>query len=83
MSISGIYKIVNKKNKMFYLGRSIDIEKRFTRHIYELRKNSHHCDFLQMAWNKYGENYFEFVIIKQGLTKAEATLLEAAYLKKI
>ena len=49
----GIYKILNKIDGKFYLGSSKDIEHRWIDHIRELRKNNHHNDYLQHAWNKY------------------------------
>lgn len=61
--IGGVYKIVNKTNGHFYVGSSVNLNKRFWRHKNELRKDKHHCLFLQRAWNKYGEENFEFVVL--------------------
>lgn len=81
MPLNGLYKIVNKSNGKFYVGRSINIEKRFARHLKELNGNKHHCIFLQRAWNKYGSNKFEFVVVKHSISVEEATNLEAYYLE--
>ena len=62
MSI-GIYKITNKINGKVYIGKSKNIEKRFTQHKYGLNNNSNHNIHFQNAWNKYGEENFEFEII--------------------
>jgi group I intron endonuclease len=37
---------------------------RWATHIYELRKGTHHSRYLQNAWNKYGEENFEFKILE-------------------
>ncbi len=79
---SGLYKIRNKKNGMFYIGRSVDIEKRWFRHKHELTRNIHHCLYLQRAWNKYGPASFEFIIVKVGLSLDQAKLLEDKYLRR-
>ena len=78
----GIYKIVNKKNGMFYLGGSKNIKKRWDQHKYELSKNKHHSAHLQRAWNKYGRNSFVFEIIE---TTTEKSLIkkEQYYLDKL
>lgn len=60
-----IYKIQNKLNGKFYIGRSIIPSKRKTQHFRMLKKNTHHCKKLQNSYNKYGKDAFEFVIIEQ------------------
>jgi len=64
MKISGIYKIINKINEKYYIGSSKDIKDRWNTHKQSLRNNNHHNDHLQRAWNKYGENAFDFVVIE-------------------
>lgn len=57
---SGIYKIVNIKNNKIYIGSSKNIENRWKEHTTSLRRNKHINCILQRAWNKYGEDSFEF-----------------------
>ena len=64
MSI-GIYQIRNLLNGKIYIGQSMDIEKRWSTHRAELKHNYHHNIHLQSAWNKYGEESFEFSIIEE------------------
>ena len=60
-----IYGIVNKINGNKYVGSSVNFYKRKKRHIWELSGNFHHSDYLQKAWNKYGEDNFEFIILEK------------------
>ena len=62
--ISGIYKIVNKIDGKYYVGSSCDIHRRWKTHIYYLTRNRHINDYLQNAWNKYGNNSFELLIVE-------------------
>lgn len=65
MKISGIYLIFCKVNKKKYLGSSIHIKNRFSEHKTRLHKNYHANQYLQNAWNKYGEDSFKFSIIEK------------------
>jgi len=60
---SGIYKITCLANKRFYIGSSIDLSKRLSRHRRELNKECHINRHLQRAWNKYGADAFVFEIL--------------------
>lgn len=60
MMISGIYEIKNRATGDFYIGSSNDIRKRISHHRGMLKRNVHHSIYLQRAWNKYGEDNFEF-----------------------
>jgi len=60
----GIYKIENIINKKLYVGSSVNIYSRWCVHLDLLRKNKHENQYLQNAFNKYGENNFIFNIIE-------------------
>lgn len=79
--ISGIYEIKNVLNNHRYIGSSINIYKRFNEHINALRNNRHHSNYLQRAWNKYGEKHFIFNILEECESIKETLLLiEQKYL---
>ena len=59
----GIYMIRNKINDKVYIGQSIHIQNRLDGHKRELRKGRHDSRHLQFAWDKYGEENFEFLSI--------------------
>ena len=80
MTISGIYKIINKVNGKYYVGSSINItDRRWRKHKSCLRYNHHDNKHLQNAWNKYGENNFDFIIIEQ-IPKEKLVEVEQKYL---
>lgn len=60
---SGIYKIENKVNGKFYIGRSFDLEGRWKAHLIKLKNQKHHSIYLQNAFNKYGKESFVFIIL--------------------
>ena len=62
---SGIYKISNIVNKHCYIGSAVNIEGRWRTHKSTLKKGTHHSLYLQRAWDKYGENNFEFSILEK------------------
>lgn len=63
--ICGVYKITNKGNGKVYIGSSIDIKQRWAGHKSSLRRKVHENQYLQNAWNKYGEDNFIFEIIEK------------------
>lgn len=44
--ITGVYIIKNKVTNKFYVGHSIDINKRFNAHKSYLKRGIHHCIYL-------------------------------------
>src|SRR5574343_661432 len=67
---SGIYCIINLTNGKIYIGQSKRIKERWRDHLTFLRNNKNgkskfgKVDYIQKAWNKYGEENFEFKILK-------------------
>lgn len=63
MNKSGIYCIENLIDHKKYIGQSVNLKKRISKHLYELKNGVHFNDHLQQAWYKYGENNFNISII--------------------
>lgn len=61
----GIYSITNKVNGKRYIGQTYNFNYRWMRHRSYLKHNTEHNAHLQSAWNKYGEENFEFEIIEK------------------
>lgn len=61
----GIYKIMNTVNNKVYIGSSININSRWSKHKALLRHNKHENQKLQNSWNKYGEEVFQFSVIEE------------------
>lgn len=77
---SGIYKIVNKIDGKYYVGSTNNFDKRWLSHRQHLRKNKHYNIKLQYAWNKYGEDSFQYIIEKEILDVSKILDIEQQYL---
>lgn len=61
---SGIYAIRHLATNRLYVGSSINVKHRWTRHKNNCKAKRHHCKHLQSAWHKYGEQAFEFEVLE-------------------
>jgi group I intron endonuclease len=59
-----IYGIRNSINNKIYIGSAEDWDSRKGWHQAALKRNGHFNPHLQHAWNKYGEEVFEFFVIE-------------------
>lgn len=62
---SGIYKITNTVNNKVYVGQAVNLGTRYGRHLYRIKRNEHHNDYIQRAFDKYGENSFKYEILEE------------------
>ena len=61
----GIYGIQNKINGHIYIGKTgMNFGDRWDSHKSLLRNDKHFNQYLQHAWNKYGEENFEFLVVE-------------------
>ncbi len=67
MKRCGIYGIRNMVNGKWYVGQSIDLDRRRYNHFSSLNGNRHENEYLQYAFIKYGEDKFEFHILEEVL----------------
>jgi len=70
---AGIYRITNLMDGKFYVGSSINISARLSKHKSLLRNNIHFSTHLQNSWNKYGEYCFLFETIEE--TSADKNII--------
>lgn len=81
--IGYIYYITNIANNKKYIGKTIDIDRRITRHLSDLRANRHHSIKLQRAFNKYGEAAFKIDVQEYpNITEEDLNLLEIQEIEK-
>lgn len=81
----GIYAIYCITNNKYYIGHSKSINKRWDNHKYRLRLGTHENQHLQLAWNKYLEETFIFMILERlsdTLTKEELEAEETKWVLK-
>lgn len=78
-----IYKITNLINKKVYIGKSVNVEKRFKHHKSALRNNKHVNKHLQASWNKYREESFAFEVLceNKNISNEELNKIEQQYIK--
>jgi group I intron endonuclease len=76
----GVYAIVHVPTNVGYVGSANDLRRRFKEHKTCLRGGHHHSKHLQNAWNKYGEQSFEFRTLACAESAIQARELEQAFL---
>lgn len=65
LKLKGIYRILNTENNKCYVGSTWkSFQSRLTQHLSKLNCKKHHCHHLQSAWDKYGEDIFQFEILE-------------------
>ena len=66
LKVSGIYAIINKLNNKVYVGKSIDIKSRWSKHKADLSKGSKDANrHLKNAVNKYGIRNFYIEVLEE------------------
>jgi group I intron endonuclease len=65
MKKCGIYRIGCLVDGKMYVGQSLDINRRGTKHLNDLRRGIHHNPYLQRAFLKHGEQNFEFRVLEE------------------
>lgn len=78
----GIYMIQNLVNGKMYIGRAVDIERRWRKHRSELNGGYHRNKHLQKSWRKYGQENFEFTIICE-CDESQLNNMEIDYIAKL
>ena len=78
------YQIKNKMTNQSYIGQTINFDRRKKRHLNELRNDKHHSYRLQQAFNEFGEENFDFNLIKtvENCDDQKVTEIEKELIKK-
>ena len=59
LSTAGIYIITCTVNGKIYIGSSVNIKRRWSQHVSDLKTRTHDNCYLQNAWNRHGEKAFK------------------------
>lgn len=80
-----IYRITCLTTAETYVGSTTNKNPRWSGHKNKLRKGKHHSALLQSAWNKYGEDQFEFVVIEkfEECTETDLRIKEQGWIEKL
>jgi group I intron endonuclease len=62
---AGVYAIRNVETGECYVGSSVDVPSRWRHHRKTLRRNCSKHPPLQLAWDKYREDGFEFLVLEE------------------
>jgi len=76
----GIYRITNTVDGKFYVGSSVDMDKRFYLHKNQLGHGKHRNSRLQRAWLKHGADAFQFEIVELVSSRDELLATEQRWL---
>jgi len=63
--IGHIYEFLNTVNQKRYIGKTMNKVKRRQDHFRSLRRGTHYNTHLQKAWNKYGEEFFQWNLLEE------------------
>jgi len=80
--IHSVYAIIHKASSRRYIGSATHTRERFNYHHRRLRANTHCNQYLQHAWNKYGEDAFDFVLLETIDDPRKLVLLEQKWLDR-
>ncbi|HLK55045.1 MAG TPA: NUMOD3 domain-containing DNA-binding protein [Chthonomonadaceae bacterium] len=75
-----IYCLLNKTTDKVYIGQTRSEGVRFKQHRWQLRRNNHTNKHLQNAWNRDGEQAFDFFIIGSYTTQEEVDEAEKLFI---
>ena len=78
----GIYIIKNVKDGKMYVGKSVNIEKRWVEHIRALKRGDHGNNYLQHVFNLFGIDIFKHATIKE-CEKEDLNKKELFYISKL
>lgn len=82
MSKGGVYMIRCKADRKVYIGKAADIHRRWSQHQCLLRQGLHQNVHLQRAWDLYGAQDFEFLVLQTETDPVQRSLLEIEYIKQ-
>ena len=80
---SGIYQIRHRDSGKCYVGSAVCIAHRWWGHRRRLERGNHHSAHLQHAWNKYGPDAFEFIVLERVERREDLIAREQAWIDRL
>lgn len=80
--LAAVYMLHTADFSHYYIGSTDNPKRRMKGHLYDLRRDKHHCQALQRSFNKYGEYAFVFEIAREFSTIEEAREFEHQLLQE-
>lgn len=80
--MNSVYKILCKTTGMYYIGATRQLRRRLNAHEAALRRKGHENAHLQRAWDKYGEDAFEFLPVASALRPELLDAVEQALIQE-
>lgn len=77
--IYSVYCFTNKINSKKYIGLTSNVQRRYKQH----KSTKNRCPVFSNAIRKYGFESFDFLILKESLTKEDANLFEIQFIKEL
>jgi len=78
--MGAVYRITHKASGTTYVGSTNDMKRRWRDHRGSLRRGVHDNLRLQRAWDKHGEDAFEWVALEHGIADEELVTREQYWL---
>lgn len=75
-----VYKIINLNDGKFYVGSTTNFKNRKAQHFRTLKNGTHHCIFLQRAYNKHKEHSFSIEVVETFDREEECREFEQKFL---
>jgi len=79
----GIYMIKNIINSKYYIGSSVNLDRRINTHFRELKKCNHENSYLQNSYNKHGKDAFKVEILETITDKSIVLIREQFYIDSL
>ena len=83
MNISGVYAIKNIATDKVYIGSTINLGSRLSKHFADLKKNKHHCATLQDDCNSNRIDCFKVILLEKVENHLDLLLKEVIWKNKV
>ncbi len=83
MSSMGVYQVRNIVNNKVYIGSSVNIQSRLSRHKHDLTHGKSHNSELQKSYNKYRAKAFIFEVVDITISKNKLRHMEQYHIDRM